>query len=65
MDRAAIERPLGIRINAVAPGWVRETLVARRMDPDRGMPAAQVAESYVRSVEGHMTGEIFDTNPLG
>ncbi len=58
---AALELPRGIRINAVAPGWVRETLVAMKMDPDIGMPAAQVAETYVRAVEESMTGQVLDT----
>jgi NAD(P)-dependent dehydrogenase (short-subunit alcohol dehydrogenase family) len=57
---AAIELPRGIRINAVAPGWVRETLVALKMDPAPGIPAADLAETYVRAVEGTMTGQILD-----
>jgi NAD(P)-dependent dehydrogenase (short-subunit alcohol dehydrogenase family) len=57
---AALELPRGIRINAVAPGWVRETLVATKMDPTPGVPAAQVAQTYVRAVEGSMTGQILD-----
>jgi NAD(P)-dependent dehydrogenase (short-subunit alcohol dehydrogenase family) len=57
---AALELPRGIRVNAVAPGWVRETLIAMRMDPSPGVPAAQVAQTYVRSVEGSMTGQILD-----
>jgi NAD(P)-dependent dehydrogenase (short-subunit alcohol dehydrogenase family) len=57
---AALELPRGIRINAVAPGWVRETLIAMRMDPAIGTPAAEVAQTYVRAVEGNMTGTIFD-----
>jgi NAD(P)-dependent dehydrogenase (short-subunit alcohol dehydrogenase family) len=57
---AALDLPRGIRINAVAPGWVRETLVAMKMDPSSGVPAARVAETYVRSVEGRMTGQILD-----
>ena len=61
---AAMELPRGIRINAVAPGWVRETLTALNMNPDRGMPAVDVAESYIHSVEVDMTGQVFDTNPL-
>jgi len=40
---AALELPRGVRVNAVAPGWVRETLVALKMDPSPGVPAAQVA----------------------
>ena len=61
---AALELPRGLRINAVAPGWVRETLVAMKMDPEIGMPAAQVAETYVRAVEGSATGHILDAVPL-
>ena len=57
---AALELPRGIRINAVAPGWVRETLVAMKMDPSSGAPAALVAEAYVRCVEGAMTGQVVD-----
>jgi NAD(P)-dependent dehydrogenase (short-subunit alcohol dehydrogenase family) len=57
---AAVELPRGVRINAVAPGWVRETLAALKMDPSSGVPAAQVAQTYVRSVEGSMTGQILD-----
>jgi NAD(P)-dependent dehydrogenase (short-subunit alcohol dehydrogenase family) len=57
---AALDLPRGVRINVVAPGWVRETLVAMKMDPSSGVPAAQVAETYVKSVEGSMTGQILD-----
>jgi NAD(P)-dependent dehydrogenase (short-subunit alcohol dehydrogenase family) len=57
---AAIELPRGLRINAVAPGWVRETLVALKMDPAPGVPVAEVAQTYVRAVEGKMTGQILD-----
>jgi len=57
---AALELPRGIRVNAVAPGWVRETLIAMKMDPGPGAPAAQVAEAYVHCVEGSMTGQIVD-----
>lgn len=57
---AALELPRGLRINAVAPGWVRETLVAMKMDPRPGVPAAQVAQTYLRAVEGSMTGQILD-----
>ena len=57
---AALDLPRGIRINAVAPGWVTETLVAMKMDPAPGMPAAQVAQIYVKAVEGGMTGQVLD-----
>lgn len=61
---AALELPRGLRINAVAPGWVRETLVAMKMDPDIGTPAREVAQTYARAVEGSMTGQILDVGVL-
>jgi NAD(P)-dependent dehydrogenase (short-subunit alcohol dehydrogenase family) len=57
---AALDLPRGLRINAVAPGWVHETLVALKRDPSTGAPAARVAQAYVKSVEGGMTGQIED-----
>ena len=57
---AALDLPRGMRINAVAPGWVRETLVAMKMDPSPGAPAALVAQTYLKAVEGSMTGQILD-----
>ena len=57
---AALDLPRGIRINAVSPGWVTETLVALKMDPAGGTPAAQVARVYVKAVEGGMTGQVLD-----
>lgn len=56
----ALEMPRGIRLNTVAPGWVRETLVAMQMDPSWGLPAAEVATTYVAAVEGTMTGDVLD-----
>ncbi|WHT21783.1 short chain dehydrogenase [Crossiella sp. CA-258035] len=44
---AAAELPRGLRVNLVAPGWVRETLGVA----DRGVPAAEVADCYVRAIE--------------
>lgn len=58
---AAIEAPRGIRVNAVSPGWARETLVALNMDPNWGVPASVIADAYVRAVEGTMTGQVIPT----
>jgi NAD(P)-dependent dehydrogenase (short-subunit alcohol dehydrogenase family) len=58
---AALELPRGIRINAVSPGWARETLIAYKMDPNWGVPAEVLAEAYVRAVEGAMTGQVLGT----
>ncbi len=57
---AALELPRGIRINVVSPPWVTETLIARKMDPSIGLPAATVAKAYLASVEGAMTGQTID-----
>lgn len=59
----ALELPRGLRINAVAPGWITETLVALKMDPSTGVPVAKVAQSYVKAVEGNMTGQTLDALP--
>lgn len=57
---AALEAPRGIRVNAVSPPWVAETLRALGMDLSQGLPAASVARSYVESVEGKQTGVILE-----
>lgn len=57
---AALELPRGIRINVVSPPWVTETLMALKMEPSHGMPAAKVAHAYIASVEGTMTGQTID-----
>ena len=54
----ALEAPRGIRINAVSPPWVTETLQALGMPLHGGLPAATVAQAYVRSVEGTETGQV-------
>lgn len=57
---AALEAPRGIRVNAVSPPWVSETLQALKMDPSQGLPAAVVARSYLRSVTGTDTGSVLE-----
>ena len=58
---AAAEAPRHIRVNVVSPGWVTETLIAYKMDPAGGTPAAGVAQLYKRAVEGTMTGATITT----
>ncbi|TJZ77608.1 short chain dehydrogenase [Chitiniphilus eburneus] len=58
---AAIELPRGLRINVVSPNVLVESL------PSYGpffagfeaVPAARVAQAYVRSVEGAQTGRVY------
>ena len=61
---AALELPRAMRINVVSPPWVTETLIARKMDPSMGLPAATVAQAYVASVEGSSTGQMLDPRAL-
>jgi NAD(P)-dependent dehydrogenase (short-subunit alcohol dehydrogenase family) len=53
-----------IRVNVVSPPWVTETLIAYKMDPANGLPAAEVAKAYVKSVEGAATGLIIDARKV-
>ena len=55
---AALEAPRGIRVNVVSPPWVTETLQALGMPLAGGLPAATVAEAYVRSLESTKTGAV-------
>lgn len=58
---AALEAPRGIRVNVVSPPWVTETLIAMgSKDLSHGLPAAKVAEAYVRSVMGKETGQVIE-----
>jgi NAD(P)-dependent dehydrogenase (short-subunit alcohol dehydrogenase family) len=60
---AALEAPRNIRVNAVSPPWVTETLQALKMDVSQGLPAAVVARAYVRSVTGGDTGSTLQPSP--
>jgi NAD(P)-dependent dehydrogenase (short-subunit alcohol dehydrogenase family) len=58
---AAIELPRGLRINAVSPGVIAESMpdyapFFRGFEP---VPAARAALGYAKSVEGARTGEVF------
>ena len=58
MRAAALEAPRKIRVNVVSPPWVTETLIALKMEPRGGLPAADVARAYVASIEGTQTGVV-------
>jgi NAD(P)-dependent dehydrogenase (short-subunit alcohol dehydrogenase family) len=58
---AAIELPRGLRINAVSPGVLVESMSLlgpffRGFEP---VPAARVGLGYARSVEGADTGKVY------
>ena len=57
---AALEMPRGIRVNAVSPPWVEETLRQYRMEGFRGLPAAVVAQAYVGALTSEVTGQVIE-----
>jgi NAD(P)-dependent dehydrogenase (short-subunit alcohol dehydrogenase family) len=60
MRAAALELGPDLRVNCVSPGWVAETLEQMGRDPSDGVPAAQVAEAYVKSLNGSQNGEVIE-----
>ncbi|MGJ7490788.1 short chain dehydrogenase [Variovorax sp. ZT4R33] len=58
---AAIELSRGLRINAVSPTLLTESLAAYGafFPGVETVPAARVALAYVRSIEGPLTGRVF------
>jgi NAD(P)-dependent dehydrogenase (short-subunit alcohol dehydrogenase family) len=55
---AADEMPRAIRLNAVSPGWISESLQAAGMDPRSRTPAPKVANAYAALVDGRQRGQI-------
>lgn len=49
-----------MKILLVGATGVSETLQQLGMDPKNGLPAATVAQAYVRAVEGSMTGQVIE-----
>jgi NAD(P)-dependent dehydrogenase (short-subunit alcohol dehydrogenase family) len=60
MRAAALELGPDLRVNCVSPGWVAETLEQMGRDPSDGVPAAQVAKAYVKSLNGSQNGEVIE-----
>lgn len=56
--RAVAVESLPVRVNAVSPGWVAETLKAMGRDPSAGIPAAKVAEVAVRQLREGAAGTV-------
>ena len=57
---AALEMPRGIRINAVSPVFVKETMEILGMDSTHGVPSQKVALAYKEAVESQRNGEVLD-----
>ncbi|MBY5991318.1 short chain dehydrogenase [Ferrimonas balearica] len=49
-----------LRLNVVAPVFVKETMVMMGMDPTPGVSAADTAKAYVAALEGAMHGQTLD-----
>ncbi|WP_152364248.1 short chain dehydrogenase [Microlunatus speluncae] len=58
VTNAAAELPRGLRLNLIAPGWIRESLVAAGLDTAGGTPAADVARHFRSCVEGDHNGRV-------
>jgi NAD(P)-dependent dehydrogenase (short-subunit alcohol dehydrogenase family) len=59
---AAIELPRGLRINSVSPGVLEESLPSYGpyFKGHEAVPAKRVANAYVKSVEGLLTGQVIE-----
>lgn len=57
---AALELRSGLRINAVSPPGITETVQAMGTSIADTLPASTVAKAYRDSVQGTMTGQILD-----
>jgi NAD(P)-dependent dehydrogenase (short-subunit alcohol dehydrogenase family) len=55
---AALELGPRIRVNVVSPGWLTETLVALRLDPAPGLPAAEAALAFAQHMESGPSGSV-------
>ena len=55
---AAVELGAGMRINAVSPGWVAETMQAMGMNPAAGLPATDVAQRLLDQLMSGASGSV-------
>ena len=62
--RAASLELQGIRVNAVSPPFVKETMEMMGMDSSAGMPVADLAQTYQTVLEGKFHGEILDARKV-
>jgi NAD(P)-dependent dehydrogenase (short-subunit alcohol dehydrogenase family) len=55
---AALELKDKVRVNAVSPGWITETLAFLKMDTSLGLPAIEVSKVYQKLLDSDATGVI-------
>ena len=55
---AALDLPARRRINAVSPGWLKETLQALGRDARAGVAVSEVASRYVDAVSSDLNGRV-------
>ncbi len=51
-----------VRLNAVSPGFVKESMEQFGFDSSQGISAADTAKAYVTAVEGDYHGQVLDTH---
>lgn len=61
---AALEMPRNVRVNAVSPPWVEETLDAMGADYAPSLPAEAVAKAYLASLNGTQNGAVIDARDV-
>jgi len=61
---AALELGDEIRVNAVSPVFVKETMEMMGMDSASGMSAFDTAKAYQAGLEGSMSGEVIDVRDV-
>lgn len=62
---AALELGDSIRINAISPIFVKETMEMMGMDSVSGMSASDTARAYQVALEGSMSGMVIDVREVG
>jgi NAD(P)-dependent dehydrogenase (short-subunit alcohol dehydrogenase family) len=61
---ASLELGDELRINAISPIFVKESMEMMGMDSSDGMSAADTAKAYKFALEGAMTGQVIDVRDV-
>jgi NAD(P)-dependent dehydrogenase (short-subunit alcohol dehydrogenase family) len=63
VQAAALEMERGLRLNAVSPGWIAETLVKLGRDATEGAPVSDVVDCYLQAIDGSFSGRVLQPAP--